>query len=241
MDEIKISRERQAFTVGNLPEAANYTEERWTFSERKRWDEVMQLIRRFLFRFVKKNGIALALALFVTLYGYGVSFTTERRVTKQLTEELSAKYAAEFEARMNAYISQQEAIERVLGDGSMQAVIEKEADAIAPVIGKMKTKRMKQSELWNILMRVDSPFYPNTVEEVVSAPGQWTFFDPTEKNPIREDDRKLAIEQLKLWHDGRYPAELTVEHVYGEWSENDYVLRNTWEKTSSTSYWRMPE
>ena len=130
---------------------------------------------------------------------------------------------------------------RVVGDGSMQAEIEREADAIAPVIAKMATKRMKQTEVWNILMRVDSPFYPDSVEEVVSVPNQWTFFDPTEKNPIKDDDRKLAIEQLKLWHDGRYPAGLTVEHVYGEWSSNDYVLRNTWEKTSKTEYWRMPE
>ena len=205
-------------------------------------DRVKAAVKRFLQgRFVRRNGIAAAVVLFVTLYGVGVSEVTEYRVTKRLTAELSEQYAAEFDARMNAYISLQEAIERVVGDGSMMAQMEREADAITQVVGKMKTKRMKLSETWNILMRVDSPFYPNTVEEVVFVPGQWIFFEPDGKNPIRDDDRALVLEQVKLWHEGRYPAGLTTDFLYGEWSENDYVLRNKWEKDSTTEYWRMPE
>ena len=130
-----------------------------------------RVLKRWAIQFFRQNGILLAtLALFAG-WSWGISAVTARRVEKEVTERLSAQYAAEYEARMNAYISQQEAIERVLGDGSMQAQMEREADAIAQVIGKMKTKRMKLSETWNILMRVDSPFYANTVEEVVSVPG----------------------------------------------------------------------
>ena len=200
-----------------------------------------RVLKRWAIQFIRQNGILLAtLALFV-VWSLGISAVTARRVEKEVTERLSAQYAAEYEARMNAYISQQEAIERVLGDGSMQAQMEREADAIAQVIGKMKTKRMKLSETWNILMRVDSPFYANTVEEVVSVPGQWMFFESDGKNPIRDDDRALVLEQVKLWHEGRYPAGLTTDFVYGEWSENDYVLRNKWEKDSTTEYWRFPE
>lgn len=200
-----------------------------------------RVLKRWAIQFVRQYGILLAaLALFAG-WSWGISALTARRVEKEVTERLSAQYAAEYDARMNAYISQQEAIERVLGDGSMQAQMEREADAITQVVGKMKTKRMKLSETWNILMRVDSPFYPNTVEEVVSVPGQWMFFEPDGKNPIRDDDRALVLEQVKLWHEGRYPAGLTIDFVYGEWSENDYVLRNKWEKDSTTEYWRFPE
>lgn len=200
-------------------------------------------LKRWAIQFVRQYGILLAaLALFAG-WSWGISAVTARRVEKEVTERLSTQYAAEYEARMEAYISQQEAIERVLGDGSMQAQIDREADAIARVIGKMKTKRMKLTELWNILMRVDSasPIYPNTVEEVIAVPGQWMFCEPDGNNPIREDDRALAVEQLKIWHEGRYPAGLTADFVIGEWSENDYVLRNKWEKDSTTEYWRFPE
>lgn len=200
-----------------------------------------RVLKRWAIQFIRQYGILLAaLALFAG-WSWGISAVTANRVEKEVTERLSAKYAAEYEARMNAYISQQEAIERVLGDGSMQAQMEREADAIAQVVGKMKTKRMKLSETWNILMRVDSPFYANTVEDVVFVSGQWMFFEPDGKNPIRDDDRALVLEQVKLWHEGRYPAGLTADFLYGEWSENDYVLRNKWEKDSTTEYWRFPE
>lgn len=202
-----------------------------------------RVLKRWAIQFIRQNGILLAtLALFAG-WSWGISAVTANRVEKEVTERLSAQYAAEFEARMNAYISQQEAIERVLGDGSMQAEIEREADAIARVIGKMKTRRMKLTELWNILMRVDStsPTYPDTVEEVIAVPGQWMFYEPDGNNPIREDDRALAVEQLRIWHEGRYPAGLTADFVIGEWSENDYVLRDQWEKNSRTNYWRFPE
>lgn len=200
-----------------------------------------RVLKRWAIQFIRQYGILLAaLALFAG-WSWGISAVTARRVEKEVTERLSTQYAAEYEARMEAYISQQEAIERVLGDGSMQAQMEREADAITQVVGKMKTKRMKLSETWNILMRVDSPFYANTVEEVVFVSGQWMFFEPDGKNPIRDDDRALVLEQVKLWHEGRYPAGLTADFLYGEWSENDYVLRNKWEKDSTTEYWRFPE
>lgn len=204
-------------------------------------EDLRQAVKRAATQFIRQYGILLAALILFGAWTWGVSAVTARRVEKETTARLSEQYAAEFEERMNAYISQQEAIERVIGDGSMQAQIEREADAIARVIGHMKTKRMKQSELWNILMRVDAPGYGDTVEEVVSTPDQWIFFDPDASNPIREDDRQLAIEQLKFWHEGRYPAGLDSTFVIGEWSENDYVLRNKWEKNSSTLYWRMPE
>ena len=238
MNEIKVNHDLSAFAK----KENHLIEKEVSHMPRIDWMKVKAAIKRFLsHRLVRRNGIAAAVVLFITLYGLGVSAATEHRVTKRLTAELSEQYAAEFDARMNAYISQQEAIERAVGDGSMMAQMEREADAIAQVVGKMKTKRMKLTETWNILMRVDSPFYANTVEEVVAAPKQWMFFDANEKNPTTDNDRALVMEQVKLWHDGHYPAGLSADFVYGEWSADDYVLRDAWEKTSRTNYWRYPE
>ncbi len=192
-------------------------------------------------RFWRRNGILIIAMILIALWTWVVSVISAKKAREETEARLSVQYAAEYEDKLAAYIEEQEAVRRVIGDESVQAQISKEADAIARVIGKMNTKRMKQTEIWNILMRVDSPFYPNTVEEVVNSPQQWMFFDPEASNPIRDDDRALAIEQLQLWHDGRYPAGLSAEFVYGEWSSADYVLRDRWEKDSRTQYWRMPE
>jgi len=196
-------------------------------------------LTRWAIKFIRQYGILLAALGLFAGWSLGIAAVTAHRVEKEVTERLTAKYAAEYEARMNAYISQQEAIERVLGDGSMQAQIDREADAIARVIGTMESRRMKLTMLWNILIRVDNPLYPDSVEDVIAQPKQWMFY--SEDNPIRDDDCRLAQEQLKLWHEGRYPSGLTVEYVYGEWSTGDYVLRDRWEKNSRTQYWRFPE
>ena len=125
------------------------------------------------------------------------------------------------------------------GEESRQAAMEADADWLARLAGPYATKRMQETVIWNALVRVASPNYPNTVEGVVTQKDQWMFFSET--NPIKEDVRELAMEQLELFQEGRYPAGLSNEFVYGEWSSTDYVLRDRWEKNSSTKYWRMPE
>lgn len=205
----------------------------------QRRSDLKRAAGRHTARFIRHHGITVvALALFVA-WTFGVSAVSKHNARVEAEERLSAQYAAEYEAKLQAYIDEQDAIRRAVGDESLQAQMEREADALARAIGPMKTKRMKQSMLWNILVRVDSPFYPNMVEDVIAQPQQWMFYD--ERNPIRDDDRALALEQLQFWHEGRYPSGLTAEFVYGEWSSDDYVLRDTWEKTYSTNTWRMPE
>ena len=179
----------------------------------------------------------IALAVLTTVFlceGFIVQHNTEQRVR--------AEMAAEYEAMLEQYKADQaqatQAQYFLSGDASREAALNQEADAIARAIGPMKTERMKMTMVWNILVRVDNKSYPDSVVEVIAQPDQWMFYNPS--NPIRDDDRGIALRQLEMWHDGRYPSGLTVDHVYGEWSENDYVLRNTWEKTSKTDYWRMP-
>lgn len=189
--------------------------------------------------FFRNHGIAIVAFVTLMLWTCCVALIAGRRVRTKTEERLSAQYAAEYEAKLQAYIDEQEAMRRTVGDESLRAQMEREADAIARAVGPMKTKNMKLTMCWNILARVDSPFYPDTVEDVVNQPQQWMFYDAG--NPIRDDDRELVLEQVKLWHEGRYPAKFTNEFVYAEWSSNDYQLRDTWEKTSRTEYWRYPE
>lgn len=190
-------------------------------------------------KFFRQYGIltiAVLFFIFWTFIVWGISSgITKSKVTNSLTQ----KYDLEYEIRMENYMAEIEAANTPTEDEYMQRQIRAEADCIAKAIGTMKTKQMKLSMLWNILMRVDSPYYPNTVKEVVEQPNQWMFY--SDSNPKRDDDVALAIEQLRIWHEGRYPSNLNSTYVYGEWSEHDYVLRDTWDKSSKTNYWRYPE
>lgn len=190
-------------------------------------------------QFIRRHGILLiglaALIAWTAIIWIIASATATKRTTTALTE----KYDSDYEIKMQAFRDELIELNTPTPDQVLEKQIRQEADEIARAIGTMGSKRMKQSMLWNILMRVDSPYYPNTVKEVVRQPSQWMFYN--EGNPVRDDDVNLALEQLRLWHDGRYPAGLSSTFVYGEWSEHDYVLRDTWDKTYKTNYWRMPE
>lgn len=192
-------------------------------------------------RFIRKNGILLIVILALTVWTWMTCTIAAHNARVETEERLSAQYSAEYEAKIQAFYDAQEAAKAAENEAliSAQAQMEREADALARLIGTMKTKRMKGAMLWNVLTRVDSPSYPDSVEEVIEQPSQWMFY--SESNPIREDDRQFALEQLAVWHDGRYPAGLSSAFVYGEWSENDYVLRDSWDKNSRTNYWRFPE
>lgn len=201
--------------------------------------KVMNRMSRRTEKFIRDHMLTVLLIVVVCLEGMIVSAGTAHRVRKETEDRLAAEYAAQLEAYKAEQARQIQAEYFLTGEASREAAMNQEADAIARAIGPMKTKRMKMTMCWNILARVDNPAYPGSVKEVVEQPQQWMFY--TADNPIREDDREIALRQLRMWHEGRYPSGLTAEMVYAEWSENDYVLRDTWEKTSSTNYWRMPE
>lgn len=190
-------------------------------------------------RFARNNGILLIAVIILIAWTALVWCVSGAVKGKKVTEKLTEEYETIYEQRMQAFTEEIVAMNTPTEDEVLERQIHKEADEIARAIGTMNSKRQKLSMLWNILMRVDSPYYPNTVTEVVNQPKQWMFYDP--KNPVRDDDVDLALEQLRLWHEGRYPAGLSSTFVYGEWSEHDYVLRDTWEKNYKTNYWRMPE
>ena len=190
-------------------------------------------------QFIRRHGILAAAVLALILWTVAIWIISGAVSTRRTTKALTAKYDAEYETRMEAFKNELIEINTPTEDEVLERQIRKEADEIARAIGTMSSKRQKLSMLWNILMRVDSPYYPDTVSDVVNQPQQWMFYDS--RNPVRDDDVNLALEQLRLWHAGRYPAGLSATFVYGEWSEHDYVLRDRWEKDYKTNYWRMPE
>ena len=187
--------------------------------------------------FIKRHGILIVIGLILTLWTWTVTTIAAHNARVDTRAELEAEYKAKIAAFYEAQAAEWEASQTAAQEADAQ--MEREAEALARLIGPLKTKRMRGTMIWNVLARVDNPSYPSSVEEVIEQPKQWIFY--SESNAWTEENKQLALEQLTLWHSGQYPSGLDSSFVFGEWSENDYALRNTWDKTSRTLYWRMPE
>lgn len=183
-------------------------------------------------KFVKRYGITLVLACFFCIYSILLSTYVYAKAEKQLTAEYEAKYAQ----RMDAWIEEQRMEQSrqyfLSGEASREAAINQSVDAVAGAISKLSTDQQKLTEAACMLARVMNPNYPNTFEEVVDMPRQWMFYDGTNKT-FSQHDRDLADSIVRPYMEsGIVPNGLTSDMVYGAWSNNDFVLRDSYQNTA---------
>lgn len=62
----------------------------------------------------------------------------------------------------------------------------------------VKSDTRRAAVVWCILNRVDAKGYPNTIEGVVTAPYQFSGYDPD--HPVTEELRDLAVDVLQRWN-----------------------------------------
>lgn len=123
---------------------------------------------------------------------------------------------------------------------SFNQYVDREAIAVARVISKLSTEQQKYTEACCMLARVMSPDYPNDFESVAKQPQQWMFYDGTD-NSYSERDKEIAESIVRPWLVNQtYPSGLTKEMVHGNWSPNDYVLRDSYNTTPTMHTWRYP-
>ena len=169
-------------------------------------------------RFVKRYGILLMAACLFTLYTIGLSAYVNHRAEEQKAEQ-SRQYF-------------------LTGEASREAAINKAIDAVAGAISKLSTDQQKLTEASCMLARVMNPYYPNSFEEVVAQPQQWMFYDGTDKT-FSQHDRELAEKIVRPYMEsGIIPNGLTAEMVYGAWSPNDFVLRDSYQNTATMRTFR---
>lgn len=192
-------------------------------------------VRHFMRRFVRRYGVALALVAIIVTYGYGVAAITRARTTKEVTERVTAEITARYEQEAQAarFAAEIDQTDRIRFD-----VLQAEADALAKLLYGYKDNSDKDLHtlVWCALARADSTAYPGTVADVVAQPKQWMGY--SDKNPIRDAYREIALAELEKWHSGEYPEGWSSRLVYAHWEPGDVVLRDTWENTSRTTWWR---
>ena len=187
--------------------------------------------------FKKRYGIFLIMAAAFALYTVILSSVVEHRTEQRVRQETAIEYASMLERYKQEQAEQEQASYFLSGDASREAFLNQEIDAAARLAAKMGNDTQKGGIICNALARVMSRNYPGTMQEVIAQPQQWMFYSP--ENKFSTHDREIAEAILRAYYvDGIIPTGLTEEFVYATWSENDYVLRNTWDFGPSTRTWR---
>ena len=193
-------------------------------------------------RLKKRYGIAL-IGLFVwaasmmvgcCMTGVIVRHQTEKRVRAE-----EAKHYEQMLADYHEQRQQEQAAQYFLsGEASREAAINQEVEAVAPVIARLSTDAQKATEAACMLARVMNPSYPNSFKEVAEQPQQWMFYDGSDKT-YSDHDREIAESIVRPYMEsGKIPNGLTADMVYGAWSQNDFVLRDSYQNTGTMHTWR---
>ena len=97
------------------------------------------------------------------------------------------------------------------------------------------TDEAKALACWVVINRVESSEYPDDLESVLWQDGQFCEFSDAE--PPTEGNFTIATNQLSRWANGDIrPAPSTA--VFITVSSDGVELRDSWEETRSTGYWR---
>ena len=189
-------------------------------------------------RFARRYGITIALACAFTLYSIFLSAYVNHRAEKRLTAQYDAEYAQKMDDWIEEQRTEQSRQYFLSGDASREAAINQATDAVAGAISKLTTDPQKLTEACCMLARVMNPAFPNSFEAVVAEPQQWMFYDGTDKT-FSQHDRELADSIVRPYMEsGIIPNGLTSDMVYGAWSTNDFVLRDSYYNTAHMRTYR---
>ena len=188
--------------------------------------------------FVKRYGILLLAACFFTVYTVALTGITMKRTEKRVWAEAEKVIEQRIAEHEQAQADARSAEYFLSGEASRESWINQETDAVAAVISKLSTDAQKLTEAACMLARVMNHAYPDSFKEVASQAQQWMFYDGTD-NTFSQHDRDLAESIVRPYiESGIIPNGLTSDMVYGSWSQNDFVLRDSYQTTPTMHTYR---
>lgn len=169
-------------------------------------------------------------ALFVAAMLVLVALVCSRTVRKQE----SAKYAAALQAvelrhtaeleRIRTDVTEELKTEYGLGQEIDQIQAEAELLArLAEWLDELGTsERGKKSAFWCVFNRTDSSQYPDTIESVLSQPGQFDGFKADRL--YTQGNLKLALQEVRKWH-STAARPMRADFLYLSWFRDGVVLK----------------
>ena len=188
--------------------------------------------------FVRRYGILLLAACFFTVYTIALTGITTKRTEKRVWAEAEEVIEQRIADHKKEQADAKAAEYFLSGEASRESWINQEIDAVAAVVSKLSTDAQKLTETACMLARVMNPAYPNSFKEVALQAQQWMFYDGTD-NTFSQHDRDLVESIVRPYlESGIIPNGLTKDMVYGSWSPNDYVLRDSYQTTTTMHTYR---
>ena len=142
-----------------------------------------------------------------------------------IVQEAENRYnnmVAEYEARLNTPIEED--------------TYNAEAEYIAKLLygqARYNSPEAQKAIAWLIINRVESPYYPNSVQEVVEQPSQWMGYN--DNNIIEDNLYEIALTAVNDWHNGAHRP-FSADFLYMVWASDEITLRTTFEETRGTQY-----
>ena len=142
-----------------------------------------------------------------------------------IVQEAENRYnnmVAEYEARLNTPIEEN--------------TYNADAEYIAKLLygqARYNSPEAQKAIAWLIINRVESPYYPNSVQEVVEQPSQWMGYN--DNNIIEDGLYEVALTAVKDWHNGAHRP-FSADFLYMVWTSDEITLRTTFEETRGTQY-----
>lgn len=180
----------------------------------------------------------LIIALVVSFIAWGIRIHKDRRdeaMKAAAREEAVASYiAAQNLAAENEY----EASGQKAKDDARKA----DAIALAKDSGIWKNEAAFKTHCWNVILRVKSPLYPDSIQAVLTQAKQYEYAN-LDADTYQTEKVQWATEVLEQAETGQLPAYLTLNHIFEEMRNGgtDCVLHTDYDRGPSDDPWRYRE
>lgn len=168
-------------------------------------------------QFLKKNLIFIIILVFGIIWTYSIRAISYHNAYED-AKVWYGEQLEEYKAEMAAEVQKEYWLS---GEASLEAQINREATLICKGNGIWTTDEARYGYWCNVWIRVLNPEFPDSVEEVLTQPGQYAFWD--KDAPVDEAEHAKCVELLKQLHNGVLPAHLTVKHRFLEMRDNGAV------------------
>jgi hypothetical protein len=173
-------------------------------------------------------------ALALTLWTL-VTFRIAQRDALNSFEDWKARFSEDF-------ISQQEAKQRGLPPDPREELRAQQATVFAKLMDGLKLYGFSLDDFrtlaQGIQCRMNNAAYPDTFVEVVEQPGQWPGY--SDNNEVTQKSYKTALQILSELDAQEHPP-ITSDFVFASFEKDGITLRNTWEISTKTHFWRYGE
>jgi hypothetical protein len=173
-------------------------------------------------------------ALALTLWTL-VTFRIAQRDALESFEAWKARFAED-------YISQQEAKERGLPPDPREELRAQQATVFAKLMNGLKLYGFSMDDFRTLAQcaacRVVNPAYPDSFVEVIEQPGQWPGY--SDNNEVTQKEYKAALQILSELDAQEHPP-ISSDFVYASFEKDGIALRDTWEISTKTHFWRYGE